>query len=409
MCSPKCRQVFVRSRGAHPPHLRLAPGPVLPRGRPHRHPGALRRPPAGDRPRRAGRCRAGLRRRLRPGAAPGAGRRAGRRDVRAALGGWRPHRGDERQPRLRDPARQQRAPGRQRRGALPHPVAGRRHPRHARRRRRAGARLRHPLPRARRGARAVGAARPHPRGGPGRGDGAHRRRPRRPAGQERGDGPRLRRRFRGGRRHPAQRQRARHLGRWPRDRADPSLHPARLRRAGPPARCRAAHRVGPLQRGTGRLLLLRGAPHQGQLARGARPRRPARGRLRACSRRAGAAAHHAGGWRSCCATRPSPTPSAATSPPHSPTRCAPAPRWSGCDRGSRTCSRWVSPPSGASARTRPAVPRLSGRSDHDIALGFVQEVRQIEATTEEALLLQMACDSCTRSEDRDADSVAQAV
>jgi exonuclease SbcD len=60
-------------------------------------------------------------------------------------------------------------------------------------------------------------------------------------------------------------------------------------------------------------------------------------------------------------------------------------------------------------RTRPAVPRLSGRSDHDIALGFVQEVRQIEATTEEALLLQMACDSCTRSEDRDADSVAQAV
>jgi hypothetical protein len=35
----------------------------------------------------------------------------------------------------------------------------------------------------------------------------------------------------------------------------------------------------------------------------------------------------------------------------------------------------------------------------------VQEVRELEATTEEALLLQLACDSCARTEDRDADDV----
>ena len=49
------------------------------------------------------------------------------------------------------------------------------------------------------------------------------------------------------------------------------------------------------------------------------------------------------------------------------------------------------------------MPRVSGRSDHDVALGFVQEVRDLEATTEEALLLQLACDSCSRTQDRDAD------
>jgi DNA repair protein SbcD/Mre11 len=66
-------------------------------------------------------------------------------------------------------------------------------------------------------------------------------------------------------------------------------------------------------------------------------------------------------------------------------------------------------PQGVSSQPRPVLPRVSGRSDHDIALGFVHEVRELEATTEEALLLQMACDSCGRSQDRDADPVAEAV
>jgi hypothetical protein len=49
------------------------------------------------------------------------------------------------------------------------------------------------------------------------------------------------------------------------------------------------------------------------------------------------------------------------------------------------------------------MPRVDGRSDLDIALGFVAEVRELEATTEEELLLQLACDSCRKGEDRDAD------
>ena len=60
-------------------------------------------------------------------------------------------------------------------------------------------------------------------------------------------------------------------------------------------------------------------------------------------------------------------------------------------------------PEGRERPARPAMPRVSGRSDHDVALGFVQEVRDLEATTEEALLLQLACDSCSRTQDRDAD------
>jgi exonuclease SbcD len=60
-------------------------------------------------------------------------------------------------------------------------------------------------------------------------------------------------------------------------------------------------------------------------------------------------------------------------------------------------------PEGAPARRGPVVPRVDGRSDLDVALGFVAEVRELEATTEEELLLQLACDSCRIDEDRDAD------
>jgi len=59
-------------------------------------------------------------------------------------------------------------------------------------------------------------------------------------------------------------------------------------------------------------------------------------------------------------------------------------------------------PEGASAAA-PLLPHVTGRSDLDVALGFVQEVRELEATTEEALLLQLACDSCHSNVDPDAD------
>jgi exonuclease SbcD len=60
-------------------------------------------------------------------------------------------------------------------------------------------------------------------------------------------------------------------------------------------------------------------------------------------------------------------------------------------------------PEGAAARRGPVMPRVHGRSDLDVALGFVAEVRALEATTEEELLLQLACDSCRIDDDRDAD------
>jgi exonuclease SbcD len=60
-------------------------------------------------------------------------------------------------------------------------------------------------------------------------------------------------------------------------------------------------------------------------------------------------------------------------------------------------------PEGAVARRPLVVPHVSGRSDLDVALGFVAEVRELEPTSEEALLLQLACDSCRINADPDAD------
>ena len=59
-------------------------------------------------------------------------------------------------------------------------------------------------------------------------------------------------------------------------------------------------------------------------------------------------------------------------------------------------------PEGVRRATGPVFPRVDRRNDFDIALGFVAEVRDLEATTEEALLLQMACDSCRHDPDADA-------
>jgi exonuclease SbcD len=61
-------------------------------------------------------------------------------------------------------------------------------------------------------------------------------------------------------------------------------------------------------------------------------------------------------------------------------------------------------PEGRAHRPKaPVMPHVTGRSDLDIALGFVREVRELEATTEESLLLQLACDSCRIHDDADGD------
>ncbi len=64
-------------------------------------------------------------------------------------------------------------------------------------------------------------------------------------------------------------------------------------------------------------------------------------------------------------------------------------------------------PQGAERSRAPIAPHVTGRSDLDVALGFVEEVRNLEATTEEALLLQLACDSCRIHQDRDVDAVVE--
>ena len=63
-------------------------------------------------------------------------------------------------------------------------------------------------------------------------------------------------------------------------------------------------------------------------------------------------------------------------------------------------------PEGVLEPGRPPVPHVSGRSDLDVALGFVQEVRDLEPSTEEELLLTMACSCALRADDPDADPVA---
>jgi len=58
-------------------------------------------------------------------------------------------------------------------------------------------------------------------------------------------------------------------------------------------------------------------------------------------------------------------------------------------------------PEGVARNRAPVMPHVSSRNDLDIALGFVAEVRELEATTEEALLLQLACDACRINDDAD--------
>lgn len=72
------------------------------------------------------------------------------------------------------------------------------------------------------------------------------------------------------------------------------------------------------------------------------------------------------------------------------------------DRFPHTLTLEFRPEGEAPTRSRP-VPHVTGRSDLDVALGFVQDVRALEATTEEELQLQLACECALRREDPDAD------
>ena len=58
-------------------------------------------------------------------------------------------------------------------------------------------------------------------------------------------------------------------------------------------------------------------------------------------------------------------------------------------------------PTGGSSATTPASKPLTGRSDHEIALDFVSDVRGAPATEAEAALLLDACDSCRHGSDAD--------
>ncbi len=58
-------------------------------------------------------------------------------------------------------------------------------------------------------------------------------------------------------------------------------------------------------------------------------------------------------------------------------------------------------PTGDAGRSAPAAKPLAGRSDHDIALGFFDDVRGTPASEAEAALLLEACDSCRVSSGAD--------
>ena len=80
-------------------------------------------------------------------------------------------------------------------------------------------------------------------------------------------------------------------------------------------------------------------------------------------------------------------------------RCVPTDPWSGCD-ASPTRQTTGSPP----APSVVAAPR--GRSDHQISIDFVEELRGASASGDESALLLQACDAC--ADDPDADLLVTA-
>src|SRR5580692_5428760 len=262
---------------AHVAHVRLAPGPIAAPGRSARGAGRVSRPPGFHGPRGKGGRGAGRGGRLRPGRAP----RGRGRDVRGRAATAARHRGqdraDQRQSRLRPPARVWGRPAGQDRRAPAHPSRQTGPAGPAGGRARTGGRLRRAVSRTRCGPRRV--SRRFPKG-PRRG--ARPRGPRHPGrcGRPRraspgGHGPRV------GDRGSGQQFRARHHGR--RRRPGARGHPGRLqlRRARPSARPADPRRAPALQRLAAALLVLRGDPPQGQLAGRTRRGRDHAGRARA--------------------------------------------------------------------------------------------------------------------------------
>ncbi len=201
----------------------------------------------------------------------------------------------------------------------------------------------------------------------------------------------------------ASRQRARHLRRRHPDRADQPVHGRRLR--GPRAPARVGRRSP-----TRSVTAARRWPTRSP--RPARPRAPgwSTSAPGACGPRSWCRPRCRGGWRPCAAgsttcsrTRGTPAVEDAwlqvtLTDPRRPQHAMDRLR----DRFPHTLMIGFEP-EGATATRGPVMPRVDGRSDLDVALGFVAEVRELEATTEEELLLQLACDSCRVNDDRDAD------
>ena len=351
-------------------------------------PGGVRRPPARRRRARAGRPGGRRRRRLRPGAAATStrSRLADEAFARLAASRARVVR-HQRQPRLR-PAARVRLPA-DRRRRRPHP--------HRRRARSArpvlldddhGPVAVYGLPYLDPDAapRAVGAARPLPRGGAHRGDarGSAPTSPRRPGDPLGRAGPRVRRRLRSPATPSATSASA--ASRMVPTSVFDGVDYAALGHLHGRAH---AHRPRPLQRLAAGLLLLRGRATQGLLA--GRPRRRRRApraefveapvprplaRLRGDAR------------RRCSPTPRSPATSTSwvqatlTDDTRPAAGDGPAAR-----AASRTPCRSPSSPTDRPSRTprRSRAPR--GRSDHDIALDFVAELRGVPATDAESALL----------------------
>ena len=201
------------------------------------------------------------------------------------------------------------------------------------------------------------------------------------------------------------RQRARHLRRRRLQIAPTSLFDRRrLRRPRPPARAADPHRHRPLQRLTARLLVLRGRPHQGLLARRPRRRRAQRGR-RSCRRRCRA------GWPRCAAasttcspTRRTPTPRTPGSRSPSPTAAGRCTRWTGCaQRFPHTLMLGFDPEGAAGAATDRSCPGSTAAATSTWRSASSPRCATSRPPTEEELLLQLACDACRIDDDRDAD------
>ena len=200
------------------------------------------------------------------------------------------------------------------------------------------------------------------------------------------------------RRGDAVRVRARHQRRRGLTGGDQPLRRDRLHRAGTPPRAPRAGRRPALQRVAAGLLLLRGRPGQGFLAGGARRRRALQHPLDRRPRPAQARAPQR-------VARRAPPRSAAHGPRG---RLGPGHAHRHSSAGARDgAAASALPPRAGPAVPAPAadahtpVARRAGRSDHDIALDFIADLRGVPATPQESALLGEAVDACCHDPDQD--------